>query len=182
MINRKPRSCRRPAFQIESLENRGLLSTLVAHCQAIPAEVQTLTQTMPLTATVKGTAVLPPTISPGVQFSVSITASGQSPEIGPFTIMGTQTDTLDSNGNLTDETGDATLTVVDENGVPTGDTFHLEYELVHATPNRFGFNEIFNIGITGKSGRWTGTLHATDVAISYPNVSFVGNFVAFPGS
>ena len=164
MIDREPRTRRRPAFQVESLENRGLLSVL-APTPTIPAEVHSASQLVPLEGNFGGTARVSPV--PGsansVVYAVEITAYGQfsQPQLGRFSLQAHQIVTIDRQTEVSVVTdGKAALTAAN------GDLF-LDYSGI-GLPNGVGFNDAYLFTIDGGTRRFSGAtgsgvIQSTDV-------------------
>ena len=174
MIDRKPRMRRRPAFQVESLENRCLLSVL-ASTPTVPAEVHSASQFVPLKGNFEGTAQVSfvSESANSAVYSVEITASGQFSHLGQSTLQADEIDTIDL------ATGSSVVT--DGSGILTaanGDQLFLDYG-GKGVPNGVGFDDTLHFTIDGGTGRFagatgSGAVQSTDVpGANYPSVAFV---------
>ena len=169
MIDRKPRTRRRPAFQVESLENRGLLSVL-APTQTIPAEVHSASQMMPMMGTIKGVATIgqatndPQTHDVIVQVESTGSGNLSLSYLGHVTLTEThQMRLLASTNYTTSDVEDGQATIIAANGDHLSLAFHGS-----AVRTQYGFNDTFNYTITGGTGRFTcatgkGVIQSTDV-------------------
>jgi len=180
MINRKLRSHRVPGFQIESLENRRLLSTLVP--KTIPAEIHSASQMLPLTGKFTGTGgpVGPPIpVAPNqVKLPVAFNGSGEISHLGRTTISASQTDTFVlANGFPVSETvsdGVATLTAAN------GDVLTINYygtgSPISPSSTLTKVTLFFSIDGNNSTGRFagatgSGVIQSTDVP--GPNHPFI---------
>jgi hypothetical protein len=179
MIDRKPRTRRRPVFQVESLENRGLLSVL-ALPQTIPAEVHSASQMVPLQGNFEGTAHVSfvSESANSAVYSVEITASGQFSHLDHSTLQSYEIDTIDlKTGDKVATDGKATLTAAN------GDQLILDYGGT-GQPNGVGFDDTYSFTIVCGTGRFagatgSGVVQSTDVpGANYPFVAFLDGVIS----
>ncbi|MBV8266873.1 MAG: hypothetical protein JO252_11150 [Planctomycetaceae bacterium] len=183
MIDRKPRMRRRPAFQVESLENRGLLSVL-APTPTVPAEVHSASQLVPLKGNFEGTAQVSfvSESANSVVDSVESTASGRFSHLGQSTIQAHEIDTINLDTGFAVVTdGSAILTAAN------GDQLFLDYG-GRGVPNGVGFDDTYHFTVDGGTGRFAeatggGVVQSTDVpGANHPFVAVLDGVISSVGS
>jgi hypothetical protein len=184
MIQRIRTSRRRRSFQVESLENRNLLST-VALLPSPAAQVQsTSSHSVPLKGTIEGVATLDPFMIDTTTGNIVVPvhskgATGNLSQLGLTEFNSTHTTVIQAS------TGYTTSVIQDGLGTlkaANGDLITFTYTGTGVANGTGGFTDTFNFVITGGTGRFSGasgggTVRSSDSPPTSPvDFPFVATF------
>jgi hypothetical protein len=158
----------------ETLEGRNLLSA--AGLKAIPAEVQSTSQLVPLSGSLEGTAVVTGNPYTGPTL-VKINGQGNLSHLGKSTIVASHVSSVRLvNGVPVEKVTDGMATITAANG----DQLYLTYSGTGMFNGTTGFIDTFNFQIKGGTGGFTnatgeGTILCTDAPnATFPVLPFTG--------